>query len=204
MSLLSPLYTAVNTLVGRLSASRAAALDRLDATVSTRAPADTAVSTAHATPARLASLDNLDTNIASRAPAATALSSTVWTGTKAGYLDAAISSVAGAIKSIQSGKVDTSTLSSGSDDELKYLNVTLTAVTTAKCLVLLQVFAGSSPSPADALPMARQASFTAPASGYNVAPARAYLTSTTNLRIYTGLTASYVALSGRWWVVEFK
>jgi hypothetical protein len=45
------------------------------------------------TDARMLKLDNLDATIASRAPSSTALSTATWTGTKAGYLDAAISSV---------------------------------------------------------------------------------------------------------------
>ena len=45
------------------------------------------------TDARMLKLDNLDATVASRAPSSTALSTATWTGTKAGYLDAAISSV---------------------------------------------------------------------------------------------------------------
>ena len=45
------------------------------------------------TDARMLKLDNLDATVASRAPSSTALSSATWTGTKAGYLDAAVSSV---------------------------------------------------------------------------------------------------------------
>ena len=46
--------------------------------------------------AAIAALDtsNLDVAVSSRAPSSTALSSAMWTDTKAGYLDAAISSVA--------------------------------------------------------------------------------------------------------------
>lgn len=40
-------------------------------------------------------LANLDATVSSRAAASTALSTAVWTGTKAGYLDAAVSSVSG-------------------------------------------------------------------------------------------------------------
>lgn len=45
------------------------------------------------TDARMLKLDNLDATVASRAPSSTALSTATWTPTKAGYLDAAISSV---------------------------------------------------------------------------------------------------------------
>lgn len=45
------------------------------------------------TDARVSALDKLDATVDSRAPKSTALSSAMWTDTKAGYLDAAISSV---------------------------------------------------------------------------------------------------------------
>lgn len=45
------------------------------------------------TDARVSALDNLNATVSSRAPSSTALSSAMWTDTKAGYLDAAISSV---------------------------------------------------------------------------------------------------------------
>lgn len=44
------------------------------------------------TDARVSALDNLNATVSSRAPSSTALSSAMWTDTKAGYLDAAISS----------------------------------------------------------------------------------------------------------------
>jgi len=43
------------------------------------------------TSTRASNLDNLNATVSSRAPASTALSSSVWTGTRAGYLDASIS-----------------------------------------------------------------------------------------------------------------
>lgn len=72
--------------------TRAAKLDNIDTTISSRAPSNTALSTATWTNARAGKLDNLDALISSRAPASTALSTATWTNTKAGYLDAAISS----------------------------------------------------------------------------------------------------------------
>lgn len=59
----------------------------LDAAVSSRAPASTALSTAQWTNTRAGNLDNLDATISSRAPAATALSTTQWTNTRATNLD---------------------------------------------------------------------------------------------------------------------
>ena len=63
------------------------------------------------TSARAAKMDNLDAAISSRAPASTALSTAQWTNTRAGYLDklnsgVAVSSLTGKIvKSIQRGTV---------------------------------------------------------------------------------------------------
>jgi len=62
--------------------------DDIDATISSRAAASTALSNSTWTDTRAA---YLDAAISSRAPAATALDNTVWTNTKASYLDAAIS-----------------------------------------------------------------------------------------------------------------
>lgn len=69
----------LKTLLDRLTATRAGYLDRIDATVS------------------------------SRAPASTALDSSVWTGTKAGYLDAAVTSRLGSIKAIYKGTISVTT-----------------------------------------------------------------------------------------------
>lgn len=67
--------------------TRAAKLDNLDAKISSRAVASTALSNAVWTDARASKLDNLDTTISSRAAASTALSNAVWTNARAGYLD---------------------------------------------------------------------------------------------------------------------
>lgn len=63
IGLLASIKSGITTLTGRLTSTRAGYLDNLDAAMSTRAPASTA------------------------------LSSATWTGTKAGYLDAPISGV---------------------------------------------------------------------------------------------------------------
>ena len=67
--------------------ARAGYQDRLDTTVSSRAPASTALSNATWTDARATKQDNLDTTVSSRAPSSTALSTATWTATRAGYLD---------------------------------------------------------------------------------------------------------------------
>jgi hypothetical protein len=61
------------TLLDRLTSARASKIDNLDTTVSSRAPASTAVSSANLTTSRIGNLDRLDTTISSRA-SATALS----------------------------------------------------------------------------------------------------------------------------------
>lgn len=78
----------LDTFVAAYTVLRAGKLDNLDALVSSRAPASTALSNATWTNARAALLDNLDAKISSRAPASTALSNSVWTNARAGYLDA--------------------------------------------------------------------------------------------------------------------
>lgn len=67
MELLAAVPGKLKALADRLTAARADNLDHLDADISSRAPANTAVSNAVLTDARVAKLDNLD-NIAS-APA---------------------------------------------------------------------------------------------------------------------------------------
>ena len=65
----------------------AAKIDNLDAKISTRAPANTALSNATWTDARAGYLNNLDAKISTRAAANTALSTATWTNARAGYLD---------------------------------------------------------------------------------------------------------------------
>lgn len=69
------------------TAARAAKLDHLNADITTRAPAATALSNTTWTDARAAALDNLDAAITSRAAAATALSNAIWTNARAANLD---------------------------------------------------------------------------------------------------------------------
>lgn len=77
----------LDNLVASYTALRAGKLDNLDALISSRAPANTALSNATWTNARAALLDNLDAKISSRAQASTALSNATWTNARAGYLD---------------------------------------------------------------------------------------------------------------------
>lgn len=85
----------LDNLVASYTALRAGKLDNLDALISSRAPANTALSNAVWTNGRAGLLDNLDAKISSRAPASTALSNAVWTNARAGYLDNLINATHG-------------------------------------------------------------------------------------------------------------
>lgn len=75
------------TLLTRLTSGRATNLDNLDAAISTRAAAATALSNVQWTNTRATNLDNLDAAVSTRAAAATALSNATWTNTRAGLID---------------------------------------------------------------------------------------------------------------------
>jgi len=91
------------------------------------------------TSTRASNLDNLNATVSSRAPASTALSSSVWTGTRAGYLDASIADRASQssvdaiptspIKSVQRGL-----LIVGGSDSPPY-NVTISSVDLGKSVL---------------------------------------------------------------------
>jgi hypothetical protein len=75
------------TLTGRLTSTRATNLDNLDAAVTTRASAATALSTVQWTNGRATNLDSLDVTVSSRAPSSTALSTATWTNGRAALID---------------------------------------------------------------------------------------------------------------------
>lgn len=77
----------LDAFVAAYTTARAGKLDNLDTLISSRAPANTALSNAIWTNVRAGLLDNLDAKISSRAQASTALSNGVWTDARAGYLD---------------------------------------------------------------------------------------------------------------------
>lgn len=89
------------------------------------------------TESRAALLDNLNASVSSRAPAASALSNAVWTDVRAGRLDASVL-VNGVIKSIQTHAVVGGTgVQSGTGEDLRYKDVTISAVDTAKAIIIL-------------------------------------------------------------------
>jgi hypothetical protein len=112
----------VGVLLSRLTAARAAFLD---AALSSRAPAGTALSTADFTAGRAA---NLDSAVSTKAAAATALSTADFTAGRAANLDAAISGVLGSIKSMQYG-----TIAVGA--AVTSATATITSVNTAKAAI---------------------------------------------------------------------
>ena len=91
------------------------------------------------TSTRASNLDNLNATVSSRAPASTALSSSVWTGTKAGYVDTAISGRAsqssvdalpqGIINSVQRGSFNPPQSSTSA-------NVTISSVDLGKSFLV--------------------------------------------------------------------
>ena len=94
-----------------------------------------------------------------------------------------------AIKSIQTGYVDSSgSASSGSGEDTKYFDVTISSVTAANCVCF---FFGAA---AGSLSVAQQYATNA----YIVSPK---ITSATNLRLSAG-SGTYIV--GRWYVVEYN
>lgn len=101
------------------------------------------------------------------------------------------------IKSIQSGFVASGTLSSGSGEDAKYIDVTISAVTTSKCAVQFDGGFGGSASAG--------AYFVSTGTSAVTIIASARLTSPTNLRISTSSSNSNITnLAGRWQVVEYN
>ena len=98
-----------------------------------------------------------------------------------------------AVQSVQEGYIDVTSLSTGSGEDTRYKDITISAVDTAKCVCR---FVGTMAS----------SSANARYYNYNMAPAQhiptAKLTSTINLRIGCSTTDAYIA--GRWVVVEYK
>ena len=91
------------------------------------------------TSTRASNLDNLNATVSSRAPASTALSSSVWTGTKAGYVDTAISGRASqssvdAIPTSPIESVQRGLLTVGGADAPPY-NVTISSVDLGKSVL---------------------------------------------------------------------
>lgn len=89
----------VDSLNDKLTTTRAAKMDNIDTTISSRQP--DVLSTTQA--------NRLDANISSRAAASTALSNTTWTNARAGYLDEIVADtreIVGDVNSVLGDTVD--------------------------------------------------------------------------------------------------
>lgn len=149
--------------------------------------------TTHWTAGRAAKLDLLTV---APAPASTALTNATWTDTRAGKLDSVI--LTSVIQSIQTGRASGG-LSTGTGEDSAFINVTISSVNTAKCVVLID---GVSWNQTGYLP------YSPATMAYS-----ARLTSATNLRISLQGNAiienaarggTMQNMSGRWTVIEFK
>lgn len=96
----------------------------------------------------------------------------------------------GGLKSYQTGFVSTTSFSTGSGEDARYVDVTISSVDTAKAFVLFQGAWDSTTSAAMTRAGGRDATYR--------------LTSATNLRISTNSITGTAALVGRWQVVESK
>lgn len=97
-----------------------------------------------------------------------------------------------AVESIQTGFVDT-TLSTGSGETAKYLDVTISAVVVANCVMTFDGSFGTNTTTAGGIGYGSAANYFA----------TSQLTSTTNLRLGAP-DAGMTYITGRWTVVEYK
>lgn len=137
------------------------------------------------TTARAAKVDNLDAAVTTRAASATALTNAIWTDARAAKLDAAIQT--SVIQSVQTGSFNGFNLT-GTGEDANYKDITISAVTVAKSIVLMQGSFTSNP-------------------GTELYTCLGRLTSTTNLRVSSKSvmdTSSGNVPYVRWTVVEFK
>jgi len=97
----------------------------------------------------------------------------------------------GGLKSFQTGYVSTTTLTTGTGEDVRYVDVTVSSVDTTKCFAVFE--GGFSSSTNNSMVK----------SGGNTAfDATVRLTSSTNLRISTNYADA--AVVGRWKILEFK
>lgn len=97
--------------------------------------------TSYLSSTRCAKIDNLDTTMSSRAPASTAVSNADYTPARGALLERlnATPGIPGTVKSIQSGVFYNSTGTlAGTGEDARYVDVTIAAVTVAKSVVLIQ------------------------------------------------------------------
>lgn len=105
----------------------------------------------------------------------------------------------GGVKSIQTGYVDSTSPTTGTGEDNRHVNVTISAVSSmAKCVV---TFDGSGATNSNS-----SGGYSAPGTSSDVMVVTARLTSTTNLRLGTKSVAAQNAggIAGRWTVVEYQ
>lgn len=98
---------------------------------------------------------------------------------------------------VQSGRVDTGTLTAGTLPEALYVDITISAVDLTRALVFILGVAGLSGVGSVA---ADTAGYSAQFSSADVYELRAYLLNSTTLRVYSGSTATYRRWTFQWQV----
>lgn len=125
--MLAPLYNAIQNVLTRLTTTRAANLDKLDANISTRAASSTALSNATWSDARAGKIDNLDAAISSRS---TLTANDVWgAGTRT------LTVLPSVIKSYQTGSAALN--KEGAGEDFRYNDITISSVDINKCIVII-------------------------------------------------------------------
>ena len=145
------------------------------------------------TVARTDNLDNLNASISSRAPGSTALSTAVWDSTKAGRIDQAISTRARA--KVQTGWADNPTLSAGTGEDAKFVDITITAVSDiARCSVS---FVGGATTA-----LANSGSAMTKSGGTSSWMVTARMLNSTTLRL-SCVASGVLSIYGRWTVTDY-
>lgn len=160
------------------------------------------------TATRAALLDNLNATVGSRAPASSALSNAVWTDTRAGRLDASVlvNGAIKAIHTGWVAQDVTHGTTVKSTEDAAYLDIAIPAVNVGKSIVLFVGAGGASVSSvttADRIDNIREG--LRDSSNYR-SEVSGRLTSSTNLRLATtsGYNSTWIpAIVGRWTVIEF-
>jgi len=88
--------------------------------------------------ARTARIENLDAVISSRAAAATAVSSADYTAARAVLIDRLSTGVPGTVKSIQTGYLAPAAAAGGAGEDIYFRDVTITSVVVAKSIATFQ------------------------------------------------------------------
>lgn len=110
----------------------------------------------------------------------------------ADHLLSSLTSGGGGVRSIQTGHINNQATSISTGEDLRYVDVTITAVTVANCVALFQGSIALSTG---------DAGFYTGTASQGIVTAR--MTSTTNLRLAFA-AAAYGFMTGRWYVIEYS